>query len=172
MKFSLVLLLVLSMGRWMWMRAGAADEECAAMTAMAQADMVLAVTEGNLEAVERYLRAGGAAMVDDAGMSLIGLAAWHGQDHLVRRMIEHGVDVNAAAPAGWTPLMMAALGGQMESVEMLLRAGADVDARTDVGTTAISVAIDRGHEDIAERLFDAGRRSERDFERGAVTWLR
>ena len=151
MKFSLVLLLVLVIGRVMWDRAGVvgagdADDVNAAMA--------IAVVEGDAEAVARCLRAAAVA-TNGAAVPLLGLAAWYGQEHVVRQLLEHGHDVNAAGPAGWTPLMMASLTGQAEVVETLLRAGASPFAESDEGATAISVAIERGYEEIVERLVEA-----------------
>ena len=169
MKFILVLLLVISIGRFMWIHAGAqpdrppsadsAEQTIPSERRTANSSVIQAVTEGSVEDVERYLCAGGATVTEDAGVPLLGLAAWHGREEIMRMLMAHGADVNAASPTGWTALMLAALGGHMESIDMLLEAGADVNARTAAGTTAISVALDRGHFDVAERLELARRRS-------------
>ena len=152
MKFSLVLLLVLVIGRVMWDRAGvlgagAADDVNEAMAA--------AVAEGDADAVLRRLAAG-APLVDDSGTPIVVWAAWQGQTGVLEALIEHGVDVNARTPAGWTALMMAVMADRTEAVEALLNAGADLETRTEVGATALSMALDRGNEGIAEMLLRAG----------------
>jgi hypothetical protein len=159
MKFSLVLLLVLCTGRLMWTRAGDAAREAGTPPTgrVNNATIIHAVTEGDADAVERYLCEGGPALSADAAVPLLGLAAWHGRQQIVEMMLEHGVDVNQASPTGWTSLMLAAMGGHVESVEALLEAGADVHARTRAGATAASIAAERGHEEVAERLVRAER---------------
>jgi hypothetical protein len=151
MKSSLVLLTVLVIGRVMWYRAGAVGAEDADVV---NAAMAIAVAEGDAVAVARCLRAG-AETTDAAGVPLLGIAAWYGQEHVVRQLMDDGHDVNAAAPTGWTPLMMASLMGEAGVVETLLRAGANPFAETDAGATAMSVAIERGYEEIVERLVEA-----------------
>jgi ankyrin repeat protein len=160
MKFPLVSLLVLCTGWLLWTRAAgdAAQGAGPASTGrVTNAAIIYAVTEGDTGAVERYLRGGGSPMSEDAAVPLLGLAAWHGQQQIVKMMLRHGVDVNQASPTGWTALMLAAMGGHVESVETLLEAGADVRARTRAGATAASIAAERGHEEIAERLTCAER---------------
>ena len=46
----------------------------------------------------------------------------------VRMMIDAGVDVNAAATTGLTPLMLAAGQSNVQAVKMLLAKGANVNA--------------------------------------------
>lgn len=163
MKFPLVLLLMLCTGRLMWTSA-TGDAARAAGTGskegMTNAAIIHAVTEGDAEAVGRYLCAGGSAMSEDAAVPLIGMAAWHGRQQIVKMMIQHGVDVNQASPTGWTALMLAAMGGHMDALETLLEAGADVHARTRAGATAASIAAERGHEEVAERLARAAQKEE------------
>ena len=152
MKFSLVLLLVLVIGRVMWDRAGGVG---AGDTDDVNEAMAIAVVEGDADGVLRRLAAG-APLVDDAGTPVVVWAAWQGQTGVLEALIEHGVDVNVRTPAGWSALMMAVMAERADAVEALLNAGADLDVRTDVGATALSMAIDRGNEGIVEMLLRAG----------------
>lgn len=71
---------------------------------------------------------------------------------VVRRLVEAGADVLAAAEGGWTPLHLAASRGSVALVEFLLERGGSADARSSDGRTPADVARERGHADAAERL--------------------
>lgn len=67
-------------------------------------------------------------------------------------LVEHGADVNAKTPDGWTPLHFAAKYGREDLVNMLLMAGADWRMRTTSGLTAYYYANLKGWTTITERL--------------------
>jgi ankyrin repeat protein len=71
---------------------------------------------------------------------------------IVRALVAHGADVNAAAAAGYTPLHVAASRGNAELVRFLVESGAKAGARMDDGKTPADVARDRGHPEVAELL--------------------
>jgi len=71
---------------------------------------------------------------------------------VVRLLIEHGADVNAAGAAGYQPLHQAAVTGREDLVTILLAAGADPAARCDRGKTPADYARERGFEDVATML--------------------
>ncbi len=73
-----------------------------------------------------------------------------------RRLLEHGIDVNAVQQAGFTPLHAAAQNGQKEMVNLLLEYGANVDAQADDGQTALDIARTHNHPEVAYRLEAAG----------------
>jgi ankyrin repeat protein len=56
-------------------------------------------------------------------------AARNGDAEIVRLLIEHGADVNAANPRGHTVLYCAGGHGHLAAVELLLEQGADCDAK-------------------------------------------
>lgn len=72
---------------------------------------------------------------------------------IVRALVAHGADVNAAAAAGYTPLHVAASRGNEELVRFLVESGARTDARMADGKTPAELARDRGHPEVA-RLLD------------------
>ena len=89
-------------------------------------------------------------------------AAYHGNERIVRYLIEHGARVNADVQRGGvytnTPLMMAAMQGHERIVRVLLRAGADADVRVYGGLTAAEFAAKYNHRALAQLLQCAERR--------------
>lgn len=84
------------------------------------------------------------------GMTPLLAAALYGDAPLVARLIALGADVEAATPAGATPLMWAA--PDTAKMRVLLDAGADPDARTTDGRTALIIASGIGGASPAVRL--------------------
>jgi ankyrin repeat protein len=58
----------------------------------------------------------------------------------IAEVLKRGADINAANPAGYTPLMYAANLGLVENVKTLLAHGADTSLKTRGGSTALSIA--------------------------------
>ncbi len=75
---------------------------------------------------------------DGRGDQPIFHAARNGDTELVRLLIEHGADVNAANDSSHTVLYCAGGHGHVETLRLLLETGADPDASfTDKGTTLL-----------------------------------
>jgi hypothetical protein len=76
---------------------------------------------------------------------------------LVKWLLDHGADVNAADEKGITPLMEAARGGRTEILEQLIAAKAELDRRSsEYDSTALMFAVSHGKEAAAEILRRAG----------------
>lgn len=82
------------------------------------------------------------------------LAAFKGNEALVRALIEKGASVNR--PSGWTPLHYAATEGHEAIVALLLEKGANVNARTDSGVTALYMAARKPSRAVVVQLLRAG----------------
>jgi len=78
---------------------------------------------------------------------------------IVRAMVAHGADVNAAAALSYTPLHVAASRGNEELVRFLTESGARIGAKMDDGKTAADLARDRGHPKVAAVLEELAARS-------------
>ena len=90
-----------------------------------------AAREGDTGLLRAYLDAGApATMTNEAGDSLLMLAAYHGHAETVELILEHGGEANTANDRGQTPLAGAAFKGYTDVSRVLLDAGADPDAGT------------------------------------------
>jgi ankyrin repeat protein len=69
---------------------------------------------------------------------------------IVKLLLEHGADPNAAQDGGFTPLHSAANNDDRESVEALLEAGADPALANDEGKTAADLAGDETRDLVAQ----------------------
>lgn len=79
--------------------------------------------------LDAYLAAGvPATLTNDAGDTLLMLAAYHGHAGTVRVILQHGGDPNTANDRGQTPLAGAVFKGYPGAVQALVEAGADPDA--------------------------------------------
>lgn len=87
--------------------------------------------EGNASTLAAYLDSGAPVdLTNEAGDTLVMLAAYHGNTSTVRSLIARGADVNRANGKGQTPLAGAVFKGSDEIVEILVKAGADPTAGT------------------------------------------
>lgn len=97
-----------------------------------------ALVSGDIEAVRRYIAAGGDLEVRlnvgraDGGQTPLHIAAGRGHVALVRMLLEAGADPNALSTSGNTPLSRAICGPDHgpQTVELLLAHGADPDLST------------------------------------------
>lgn len=97
-----------------------------------------------------------------AGAALAGvyediLAAVHNNDTpAVVGLIDRGMDVNTADPAGTTLLMVAARNGNQELLEFLLKRRANFSIINRYGDSALSLAALQGHLKIVQFLGEMG----------------
>ena len=96
--------------------------------------------------------------VNHAGSTPMRLATVNGSAAMIERLLDAGVDPDAAlSPDGDTALMMAARTGRPDAVRVLLDRGADVDrAEAWGGTTALMWAVAEHHAAAVELLVAHG----------------
>ncbi|MGN1209181.1 MAG: ankyrin repeat domain-containing protein [Duodenibacillus sp.] len=82
------------------------------------------------------------------------LAAFKGNETLVRALLDKGASVNRHS--GWTPLHYAAAEGHEAIVSLFLEKGAHVNARTDSGVTALYMAARKPSRAVVVQLLRAG----------------
>ena len=121
-----------------------------------------AASEGDMAAVERWLRGGDVASrvhardCDGRTLLMTAVCGGRGTDALVASLIELKADVNAeAGNMKITALMYAALKGREAATAMLLRAGAACDAQDSRGGSAIFLATMLGHAHVVSQLIAA-----------------
>lgn len=92
------------------------------------------------------------------GFTALHLASFFGHPDTVRRLLDHGVDVEPIAdnPSRVRPLHSAVAGRSPEVVDLLLEAGADANVRQEGGFTPLMGAAAAGSEEITRRLLQAG----------------
>lgn len=89
--------------------------------------------------------------------ALFAAAAYNPSPAMVRTLIDHGSDVNAALANGMTALMAAAgLNSEPAVVASLLAAGARIHARSETGLTPLMVAARYNDPGILQELLAAG----------------
>lgn len=87
------------------------------------------------------------------GETALSIAAYHGLEQFVRRLVEAGAEINFF---GWPPLSYAAYNGHTKIVDYLISRGAEVDGRTENGSTALFFAARFGHADTVKALLKQG----------------
>lgn len=117
-----------------------------------------AVSEGNGEAVQLFLRAGFSPDAHDAqGVPVLSLAIRGRHRSIMNLLLERGADVNVSSEdRGDTPLMEAAVRGEPEILDELLSCGADLNVVNKNRQTALMLAIGESYIQIAKRLIEAG----------------
>ncbi len=82
--------------------------------------------DGDAESLKAYLDAGVPVdLNNEAGDTLVMLAAYHGHPRTVRMLVGRGADVNRPNEKGQTPLAGAVFKGEDEAVRELVEGGAD-----------------------------------------------
>ncbi|MBF6227989.1 ankyrin repeat domain-containing protein [Nocardia abscessus] len=107
---------------------------------------------GDTASLAAYVDAGVPVdLTNDAGDTLLMLAAYHGHADAVAALLKRSADPNRANDKGQTPLAGAVFKGETGIVRQLAAAGADPDAGT---PSARAAAVMFGKTDLIE-LFDA-----------------
>jgi len=117
-------------------------------------NVVDAVSIGDLDKVKMFVNRDPtlAASKGQFGMSLLHLAAWHGQKEVAVFLLANHADVNGRTNEQKTPLHYAAQYGHLDVVGLLLANGADVTAKTNYRETALHLAAMNGKKNVVDAL--------------------
>lgn len=127
--------------------------------ALPELDIFEAVSLGDLDRVQELLDSSeSVASHSGDGFTPLHLASFFKQVEIVRLLISHGADVNAAAENASCvrPLHSAAASQSIEIVRILLENGADPNAVQHGGWTALQSASKNGNRQIIELLLQHG----------------
>lgn len=100
--------------------------------------LMMASYKRNLPAVTALLKKG--AQVNRPGWSALHYAAASGDEAIVRLLLRHRADIDAASPTRVTPLMIAAREGQEGAAALLLKNGANAGLTSADGMSALQFA--------------------------------
>ena len=117
-----------------------------------------AVAEGNLEAVDLFLRTGMSPdSMNSEGLPVLNTAVRNHREAVAKMLVERGADVDVtSADRNNSPLMEAAGRGMDALVELFLDCEASVNLQTDNGQTALMLAVAEGFVDTALLLLRNG----------------
>ena len=141
-----------------------------------------AIAAGDLPAVDRELEAVRAEaalalgpaireVVNEAGRTLAGWAAQHGQVGVLERLHASGVDVDAPDGRGVRPAHLAAYNGHGQVLRWLVEHGADLNAQDVLGLVPAHFAARYGHADALRTLGELGADLNAPNQAGAVPAL-
>lgn len=133
----------------------------------------LATDKGNVDLVADLISAGANVNVAINGVTPLSIAAWHGNDEMVRLLLSKNAEteVHDNNMHGNTPLISASWRGHAGVVSQLLRAGANKEAQDNMGKTALIVASGRNHEPVANELLSAGAKTEGETQDGSTALI-
>ncbi len=120
----------------------------------ANAALVQACQDNNLEGVRQALQAGADVNTADAdGRTALMWACFDGREAIALLLLEHKARINEQDAAGRTALMYASTGAFRDTVRLLLVHGAEIDLRDKVeGFTALMFAAAEGQLEVVKEL--------------------
>ena len=118
----------------------------------------LAAWAGNMQAIERWIRAGSPTdSLETHAFAPLHLAAWNMHTDVAVKLVEaHRTWVNAQGPGGWTPLHCACVNGDTSLINALLQAEANYDLMDEGGGRPMHWAAEGGCSRAVKALFERG----------------
>ncbi|XP_074532499.1 uncharacterized protein ankrd2 [Halichoeres trimaculatus] len=123
----------------------------------AVAEFMDAASQGDLQAVEKYLSEGGDPDVhDELKRTALHRCSLQGHAAVIHALLERGADIDFRDQLGSRAVHWACRGGSLGSVKALSSRGADLDVRDKLRSTPLHVATRTGHAAIVEFLLSCG----------------
>ena len=95
---------------------------------------------------------------NEAKWTLLHYASSFGAAPMIRRLVKEGLDLDAVAAGGNTPLILAARRGDQDCVQALVSLGADITIKAGGGSTAEEIARRKNFPEIVRILSDTTER--------------
>ena len=103
---------------------------------------------GDLDALKFILNNENINLEDSKGYSPLMLAAYNGQEDVVKYLIAAGADINQTDYSSNSILMGAAFKGHLKIVKLLVAAGVDIEAQNTSGQSALQFAEMFGRSEV------------------------
>ncbi len=132
-----------------------AMSETASCQTILEESLNYALLNGREDIADLLLKTG-VSYGNAGGQSPLVLMAAKADNHLVSRLVNSGIDVNAVDEYGQTALMLAARHCNLEGIKSLIRHGANLEQRDKSGQTALIHAARNGHISCTRYLSRAG----------------
>merc|ERR1712083_1037539 len=109
---------------------------------------------GNIQAVEEYLRPGGAVIdePDTKGVTALGYAIGANRTAIVKLLLDKKADLARCDTSGGSGLHYAAAYGRKELLDFVLKAGLPVNAKNTLGMTPLALATKNNMKDAVTML--------------------
>lgn len=120
--------------------------------------IALALEEGNMEAAQLLLNIPKScpAMVNSSGDSALHVAAKHGRDELINKIVDVHADINMRNFREQTPLYVAVHAGHFATAAILITMGADLSGADSNGVSLLHMAAASGSSNVVELLLARG----------------
>lgn len=118
--------------------------------------IIKAIEQGNTEEFLKLFKNSYVKYFKQYKNMYLWVASKHGQDAIVRFLLENGADVNTKNGTDWTALMCATVYGHASIVHQLLEKGADVNIRNNSNWTPLMYARYYGQTSIVQMLLEKG----------------
>ncbi|GAA7762191.1 uncharacterized protein ACUXAV_001130 [Cupriavidus metallidurans] len=120
-------------------------------------NLITAASIGDLDLVNRLLKAGASAQAtDERGRTALLAAVYNRRGDVMRVLIQAGADVNRKDDEGNSPFLLAAATNQIDVVRLALSHGADLNSTDRYDGTALIAASQHGNVEIVKLLISAG----------------
>ncbi len=142
-----------------WIDAGIIKDLNPEKETAGEEEIILAAKEGDVPALKALLAKNPELVkATDAGMGATALhwASIYGRKEVIRILLQHNADVNAAEIHAGTSMHWASHFNDPEVIDWLLDKGAEIDHANQMGRTPLHVAARRGCLDVARRLIERG----------------
>ncbi|KAI9781055.1 MAG: hypothetical protein M1839_006330 [Geoglossum umbratile] len=105
----------------------------------------------------------GGQSLGGVGNNSLPVAAFSGDEEVVRALLKNGVDVDNCHTYFGCALHVAVFKGDTTITRLLLDAGADISKVTDTNETALHIAAIEGHESVVQVLLEKGASTSADY---------